>query len=178
MITTKGFKLAHSLSNSAFTRLVNRVKAAYPDLALTRRINSTDWEIIDPELFESHLPVKADIPTIEAEDQVIIADLVDEVAISIANPLDSYSPLAAYQSKTWSHTDTSDLVEAGKNALANLTFSSTNNQNAGIAALLEHERNEGAILGLALAQVKLGTANQVKDEVINDYLKKHGISVA
>jgi len=114
----------------------------------------------------------------EPEPEVITVELVEETAISIANPLDSYSPLTAYQSQTWSHTDTSEIVEAGKNALANLTFNSLNNQNIGIAALLEHERNEGAKLGVALAQVKLGTANQVKDEVISEYLKKHGLSIA
>jgi len=147
---------------------------------MTKQVTPTEYEILYPEDFLKAVGERKvqKVKEVITEPEVITVELVEETAISIANPLDSYSPLTAYQSQTWSHTDTSEIVEAGKNALANLTFNSLNNQNIGIAALLEHERNEGAKLGVALAQVKLGTANQVKDEVISEYLKKHGLSIA
>ena len=55
MTTTKQFKTLHSLSDSAFKRLQDKIKLDYPDQMLTRRINSTDWLIVDVALFEQVL---------------------------------------------------------------------------------------------------------------------------
>ena len=185
VLTTKQFKATHQLSDSAFQRLVKKIceVSMLPRQELICPISSTEHQILKPELFESAVqnrkPQSKRIKpvSVHTEDVAIIADLVEEVtAIAIANPLDSYSPLTACQPQTWNYTDTSEIVEAGKNALDNIILNSANNQNLGIAALLEHERNEGAKLGIALAQVRLGTATQMKDEVISDYLKKFGLS--
>jgi hypothetical protein len=174
MTTTKEFKTLHGLSDSAFTRLVNKIKSEYPDQELTRRVNSRDWKIIDVALFEQYLSYQKRDSSVTPQPEVSAIVPLEALEI-VPNPLDSYSPLAGYQNQEWSYTDTSELVQVGKDALSHLTQSATNNQNSGIAALIEQSRNEGAKLGVLLAQVKLGTAIKTQDEVISDYLKKQGL---
>lgn len=53
MITVKAFKEQHNLSDSAFKRLVRKAKRQYSNGDFTRRINSTDWEVLHPEILES-----------------------------------------------------------------------------------------------------------------------------
>ena len=67
MTTTKQFKTAHSLSDSAFKRLQDKIKLEYPDQMLTRRINSTDWLIVDVALFEQVLRDRSPDSSLKSE---------------------------------------------------------------------------------------------------------------
>ena len=67
MTTTKQFKTLHSLSDSAFKRLQDKIKLDYPDQMLTRRINSTDWLIVDVALFEQVLRDRSPDSSLKSE---------------------------------------------------------------------------------------------------------------
>jgi len=55
MITANQFKSRHTLSESEFQDLKDFIKASYPDQTLTRKINATDFKIVDVDLFEQYL---------------------------------------------------------------------------------------------------------------------------
>lgn len=88
MTTTKEFKTLHGLSDSAFNRLSNRIKAEYPDQELTRRINSRDWKIIDVALFEQYLSYQRPQALPQAIDPQVEtkAIVIPHSSIQVLNP--------------------------------------------------------------------------------------------
>jgi len=97
MTTTKEFKTAKGLSDSAFNRLSNKIKADNPGLELTHRVNNRDWQIIDTALFEQYLTpktVEASAVTPHASIQVLNPTRVSQLEdlANVAASMEVYKP--------------------------------------------------------------------------------------
>ncbi|MBD2083369.1 hypothetical protein [Leptolyngbya sp. FACHB-17] len=78
MITTKDFKTTHALSDSTFTRLVRRAQTDYPDLAITRKVSSQVWEVLEPDLLESYISKK---PAAKQETESIDGEIIETLEL-------------------------------------------------------------------------------------------------
>jgi hypothetical protein len=105
MITTKAFKEQHDLSDSAFKRLVRKAKRQYPGGEFTRRINSTQWEVLHPAILESL--ISATVAEPEFTDSTMPAN---KSASHLLQPLN----LVPLHSLVPSHSRTVEVIPTSK----------------------------------------------------------------
>jgi hypothetical protein len=85
MTTTTEFKSRHNLSDSAFKRLVSKVKAIHPDLApFTERSGSTAWTVNHEQVLEAHLGDRATEESTNTNNQPRVSTATDSALANLS----------------------------------------------------------------------------------------------
>jgi hypothetical protein len=171
MTTTKEFKTLHGLSDSAFNRLTNKIKAEYPDQELTRRINSRDWKIIDVALFEQYLGYQKR----EASEPSAIVPASPSLPVVRGSVLDSYQLPELEILPTFRHVTTDDFVAGEMAKLDSFLEESASQDEALDQELIQQAIARGSKRGLMLAQIEVAAANKVRSQVVQSAAKKQGL---
>jgi hypothetical protein len=179
MTTTKEFKTLNGLSDSAFNRLTNKIKADFPEQELTRRINSHDWLIVDVALFEQYLSYQRPEAS-PVKSEAIDAEFVDEpVQTSIQilsseklNALDSLTTLASglevYKRPEISLNGSQDEAVELVTELATRVVSMKTVNDLRDQALQERKQNLEKIQATVQHLATVGKSQELKAQDIND----------
>ena len=168
MTTTKEFKTLHALSDSAFNRLTNKIKADFPDQELTRRVNSRDWKIIDVALFEQYLGY-------QKREASAIVPVAPSLPAILGSVLDSYQLPELEILPTFKHVSTDDFVAGELGKFESFLDQSATWDEALDEQLIQQAIARGSKRGVMLAQIEVAAANKVRQQIIQSSAKKQGL---